>query len=83
MALHIYSWLTYRMSYLRRPMRIPWEAPRPQFGVYYGRARDFKDAFTRHARTVLTLYPAARLEPQPSALLLKPGRPHVSKAPSA
>lgn len=82
MALDIYTWLTYRMSYLRKPTRIPWEALRLQFGAHYARARAFKEAFLRHARTVLTLYPAARLESHPSGLLLKPSRPHVSKTTS-
>lgn len=72
MALDIYTWLTYRMSYLRKPTRIRWEALRLQFGANYARARNFKGAFLRHPRTVLTLYPAARLESHPSSLLLKP-----------
>ena len=78
MALDIYTWLTYRMSYLRKPTRIPWEALRIQFGASYGRTRDFKKAFLREARTVLTLYPAARLEPHPQGVLLRPSPPHVA-----
>ncbi len=79
MALDIYSWLTYRMSYLRKPTRIPWEALGFQFGADYGRTRDFKEAFLRHARTVVTLYPAARLEADTRSLILKPSRAHVAK----
>jgi hypothetical protein len=31
LALDVYSWLTYRMSYLRKPCVIPWEALQTQF----------------------------------------------------
>jgi hypothetical protein len=83
MALDIYTWLTHRMSYLRRPTRVPWEALELQFGAQYGRPRDFRAAFVRHARTVLTLYPAARLESRPTGVLLKPSRPHIKKTTGA
>ncbi len=79
LALDIYVWLTYRMSYLRRPTQIPWETLAIQFGAEYGRTRDFKQAFLRQAGSVLTLYPAARLVPRPRGLVLKPSPPHVAK----
>ena len=82
MALDISTWLTYRMSYLRQPTRIPGEALQFQFGAHYALGRDFKEAFLRHARTVLTLYPAPRLESHPNGLLLKPSHPHVSRTTS-
>ncbi len=37
LALDIYSWLTYRMSYLRKPCLNPWEGLQTQFGADYGR----------------------------------------------
>ena len=79
-ALDIYTWLTYRMSYLRRPTEIPWEALASQFGAEYGRPRDFKHAFLRHARAVVTVYPAARLDPRRRGLLLEPSPPSVPKS---
>ena len=36
MALDIYCWLTYRLSYLRKPTEIPWSALQMQFGAEYG-----------------------------------------------
>ncbi|MGB5401893.1 MAG: replication protein RepA, partial [Thermoanaerobaculia bacterium] len=42
MALDTYTWLTYRMGYLRKPCLIPWEGLQTQFGADYGRLRDFK-----------------------------------------
>lgn len=35
MALDIYCWLTYRLSYLRQPTEIPWPALQMQFGADY------------------------------------------------
>ena len=35
MALDLYSWLTYRMSYLERLTGIPWGALQLQFGADY------------------------------------------------
>ena len=77
MALDIYAWLTYRSSYLKRPTRIPWPALRVQFGSGYSRARAFREAFLRHAATVLILYPQARLEARKDVLILRPSSPHV------
>ena len=42
LALDIYCWLTYRMSYLKRPVEIPWELLAMQFGSEYSEFRDFK-----------------------------------------
>lgn len=79
MALDIYTWLTYRMSYLRRPTRIPWEALRTQLGAHYRRARDFRAAFMHHATSVLKVYPTAHLEARSDALVIWPSSPHVAK----
>jgi hypothetical protein len=75
----LYSWLTYRMSYLRRPCLIPWEALQTQFGADYGRPRDFKRKFLAHLADVLHVYPSARLSEQPAGLLLRPSPTHVHR----
>ena len=41
-AIDLYVWLTYRMSYLKKPTRIPWEGLQAQFGADYFRPRDFR-----------------------------------------
>ncbi len=82
MALDIYCWMTYRMSYLRKPTIIPWGALQMQFGSGYsfktsqGR-RDFKKAFLKHLIKVQAVYPAARVEDADSGLLLKRSPTHV------
>ena len=77
LALDIYQWLTYRMSYLRDPTTISWEAMELQLGGDYGRTRDFKAKFLIHLKQVIELYPQARVEPGSSGLKLLPSRPHV------
>ena len=79
LALDIYSWLTYRMSYLRRPCLIPWEALQTQFGADYGRPRDFKRKFLAHLADVLHVYPAVRLSERPAGLLLRPSPTHLPR----
>jgi hypothetical protein len=80
LALDIYSWLTYRMSYLRKPFLIPWQALQIQFGADYGRLRDFKRKFLAHVCDILHVYPAARVSEQTTGLLLKPSPTHLPRA---
>jgi hypothetical protein len=80
LALDIYSWLTYRMSYLRKPCLIPWKALQTQFGADYGRLRDFKRRFLNHLADVLHVYPAARLSDQSTGLFLRPSPTHLPRA---
>ena len=82
LALDIYTWLTYRMSYLRHNTRVYWPLLQAQFGSDYadnaqGR-RNFKKHFLAQLNKVLATYPV-NLEPGSSALLLKPNRPHVRR----
>lgn len=79
LALDIYCWLTYRASYLRRPTEIPWPALALQFGAGYNEVRKFRFFFLRQLRTVLKLYPAARLSAGAAGLVLSPSTPHVPR----
>ena len=78
MALDIYCWLTYRMSYLRKPTLIPWLALEAQFGADYIRTRKFREAFLGHLKAVLVIYPDANVEPLPEGLELRPSPTHVA-----
>jgi hypothetical protein len=78
LALDLYAWLTYRMSYLSRATEIPWAALAAQFGADYKRVRDFKAAFLTELLKVLAVYPEAKAEEGSAGLLLKPSRPHVA-----
>ena len=81
MALDIYNWLTYRMSYLKKPAVIPWRVLQLQFGADYGNTRqgkyDFKRAFIKHLKSVVVIYPEAKAKPLDTGLELKPSKPHV------
>jgi hypothetical protein len=77
LALDIYVWLTYRMSYLRRPSLIPWSALQGQFGAEYARLTDFRCRFLKALRLVLHVYPRARLRQSVRGLWLRPSPCHV------
>jgi len=82
LALDIYCWLTYRMSYLRDRTEIPWAALQTQFGAGYAThahgIRDFKRAFLRGLRKVCVIYPEAHVEEGSYGLVLRPSIPHVA-----
>ena len=77
LALDIYVWLTYRMSYLRRPCLIPWQALQEQFGADYSRPRDFHQRFLRSLSQVLQVYPRVRVSEAMQGLWLRPSPCHV------
>lgn len=83
MALDIYCWLTYRMSYLKKSTTIPWFALQIQFGADYAAnpqgTRNFKKAFLRELQKVTLFYQEARLEPLEEGLNLKPSNSHIGK----
>lgn len=83
LALDIYAWLTYRMSYLSAPTEVRWESLQAQFGANYAASaqgtRDFKKRFLAQLKAVQAIYPTRAAEGL-NGLLLKPSRPHIRKA---
>ena len=84
MALDIYLWLTYRMSYLNTPVSIPWAALSIQFGAGYKEVRQFRAAFLRELKRVLVVYPEAKVRVMEAgldggALMLSPSKTHIKK----
>ena len=79
MGLDIYTWLTYRVSYLKRPAAIPWSALALQFGSDYSRVRDFKAAFLEELKKVMLVYGHVQVEVSDEGLLVKPSLTHISK----
>ena len=77
MALDIYTWLTYRMSYLKRPTVIPWDAVATMFGSNYKQLKHFKQAFIEELRRVMVVYPQARVEVADDGLMVKPSPTHI------
>lgn len=83
LALDIYLWLTYRMSYVKTRTAIPWGALQLQFGSDYpttaqGR-RNFKKAFLHALAKVRLVYPALRLNDNADVLILLPSASHVQR----
>lgn len=79
MALDMYCWLTYRMSYLDRITVIHWDDLQAQVGSSYRRTRDFKAKFIQHLNSVLAVYPSARVDFVEKGLKLKPSSTHIPK----
>jgi hypothetical protein len=81
LAIDIYCWLTYRLSYLKTPTTIPWEVLQVQFGSNYAvdnqGKRDFKKAFLRELKKVILFYKEANVELFETGLKLKPSLPHI------
>lgn len=81
LALDLYTWLTYRASYLRQPTTVPWEALQAQFGADYTRLRDFRAKTIEAMAKVSSAYPRARVETSPAGLVLRPSPTHVARLP--
>ncbi len=84
MALDIYCWLTYRMSYLKQSLTIPWKVLQLQFGADYTLnpqgLRNFKRAFIRELKKVQVVYSKVNLEELLGiGLVLHPSHPHIPK----
>ena len=79
MALDLYCWLTYRVSYAKKPSLIPWAALAMQFGSDYARLRDFKASFLAELRKVVTVYAGAQLEITDAGLVVRPSPPHIAR----
>lgn len=79
MALDLYTWLTYRVSYLKRPAVIPWPALALQFGSSYAQTKHFKAAFLAELRKVVTVYGQVQVEPTESGLMLRRSPPHIAR----
>ena len=83
MALDIYTWLTYRASYLKRPTVIPWSSLALQFGSNYAELRNFKTAFMAELKKVVLVYGQVQVEATEHGLIVKPALTHISKKGSA
>jgi hypothetical protein len=86
LALDLYTWLTYRFSYLSRQSGlIRWAALANQFGSGYAAdaqgLRDFKKAFLRELKRVVAIYTEARVRVVDEGIYLLPSPPHVKKLP--
>ncbi len=81
LAMDVYTWLTYRMSYTERRTRpIPWASLMLQFGSNFKNdqaVRDFKKAFLKALKAVAVVYPQAQVEVKGNGLVLIPSPTHI------
>lgn len=80
MALDIYTWLTYRASYLKRATVIPWSSLALQFGSNYAQLRQFKAAFLEDLRKVVLVYEQVQVEATERGLMVKLSMTHIKKS---
>ena len=80
MALDAYTWLAQRLHRIGpQGAQISWAALHGQFGTGYREVRQFRAAFRRVLREVLTQYPAARLEENDRGLKLLQSTPPITR----
>lgn len=79
MALDIYSWATYRVSYLKRATTIPWLGLMEQMGSNYAYVKSFKQRFKDGLKKVQLAWPELDATPTEKGLLLKPSAPQVPR----
>lgn len=79
MALDAYAWLAQRLHRIAsgKPIFIAWAALKEQFGAGYGRMVEFRRVFKRTLKTVLSQYPAARIELDSRGMMLRHSPPPV------
>lgn len=72
LALDIYCWLAHRLHSLDQPTVISWTALKRQFGQEYREPKVFARNFRKQMKSVLAVYPQARVTPVPGGLELRP-----------
>ena len=82
LAMDVYTWLTFRMSYtMRRTRPIRWEGLQWQMGSGYPfteqGTRDFKKSFLKALKAAHTVYPEANFEIADQGLVLLPSATSV------
>lgn len=79
LALDLYMWLTYRMSYLKAETSIPWETLHRQFGADYEEVRNFVQAAKKALRTIRLAWPEIKYKTPRGRLILQPSPTHVKR----
>ncbi len=79
MVIDIYIWLAYRLHALKEDVDVAWPSLSAQFGVGYGRLRDFRSGFLNGLELALAVYPEARVSIGEHGITLRPSRPAIAK----
>ena len=83
LQIDIYTWLTYRFSFLKNETLIPWASLKNQFGSDYAEdsqgTRNFKKKFLQALKKVWLVYPEANVSPSDKGLTLFKSNTHIKK----
>lgn len=84
MALDLYCWLTYRLSYLKHQTEIPWQLLQGQFGADYANTKqgryEFKRKLFAQLKKVVAVYDGAgKVQEGEYGLILVPSKSHIKK----
>ena len=81
MAIDLYCWLTYRLSYLDKKTEIPWVLLQKQFGANYANTKQGKYQFKRKLKVqlkkVISIYHEANIGEGKTGLILSLSKPHI------
>lgn len=81
-TLDAYYWLGYRVTRMKSPTVISWEALSQQFGDGYARQRDFRAAFARDITDIKDLFPKLPVTITEVGLRLAPADPEALALPA-
>ncbi len=81
-TLDAYYWLSYRITRLKQPTVISWQALAGQFGIDYGRQRDFKRGFAEDLNQVLSVFPKLPVKISEHGLEMLPADPTMLALPA-
>ena len=80
LALDVYIWLAYRLHALTRMTPVTWTALHAQFGAGFKAIRQLKPTFRDALGLALAVYPEARVDLDPTGVVLHPSAPAVPRA---
>lgn len=78
-SLDIYTWLSYRLHWLDKPLHVSWPALERQFGAGYSRPRAFRANFPAALAAAVAAYPDAKVMLDAAGATLHPSAPPVRK----
>jgi len=78
LAIDLYCWLTYRVSYLQKETVVTWRQLHEQFGADYADVKDFAKRARQALRLIRAIWPEVRLETLRGRLAIYPSRPHIA-----
>jgi hypothetical protein len=79
LGLDLYTWLTYRVSYLRDPVEVSWQALHAQFGADYASHYEFARKAKRELKKISLVWPELSYDTPRGRLALSPSPTHVKK----